>query len=53
MDHYPAPSQDEAVFRTEVRDFAEREIAPKIRALDAEERFSVILAGATRPRNAP
>lgn len=39
MDRHPSPPQDEAAFRGEVRNFAEREIAPKIRALDAEERF--------------
>jgi glutaryl-CoA dehydrogenase (non-decarboxylating) len=39
VDCHSSPLQDEAAFRAEVRDFAEREIAPKIRALDAEERF--------------
>lgn len=37
MDLQPTPEHD--AFRGEVRAFAEREIAPDIRALDAEERF--------------
>lgn len=44
MDRQPSPTPDEAAFREEVRAFAEGEIAPKIRALDAEERFDPTLA---------
>jgi glutaryl-CoA dehydrogenase (non-decarboxylating) len=39
VERHPSPSTDESDFRAEVRAFAEREIAPRIRALDAEERF--------------
>jgi len=39
VDRHPNPPPDEAAFRSEVRDFADRAIAPKIRTLDAEERF--------------
>lgn len=39
MERHPSPPTDESDFRAEVRAFAEREIAPRIRALDAEERF--------------